>query len=271
MLEARSIAGDNAGSAVMRAFSTVEMGASLDGYAEQLRDQTERRVAIKLLEDGLERLKSGKGSASDHRFRLSNALQQTRGRIKTRGLDEYVGDVEQHLRDVQSGKIPPVIPWYIPKLDRAIGGLQQTLILIGAEPGVGKSALIAGAVNMQAVNGHKPLVVSLEDEPSWLAWRVVSNDTGKNQFDLRFSKVGTGTIDEIVSSNSSMKSIRSKIRTIDGSSTGMKIEDLISSIKDSIVNEGVDSVWLDHLGEIQLTNKERPDLEISRHLSLLRG
>lgn len=80
------------------------------------------------------------------------------------------------------GKIPPVNPWYIPKLDSEIGGLQHTLTLIGAEPGVGKSALIASGVNLQAANGHRPLVVTLEDPPDWLAYRCVSNDTKINQF-----------------------------------------------------------------------------------------
>jgi predicted ATP-dependent serine protease len=47
------------------------------------------------------------------------------------------------------------------KLDSALGGLQPTLILLGAEPGVGKSALMASLVDLQAKNGHKPFVASL--------------------------------------------------------------------------------------------------------------
>ena len=246
-------------------------GGYVDGYLDKLLQISERRESVRLLEDAKTRLLAGTGSASEVKFKLSNSLMRTRGRKSSTGLDQHVRDLQQHIKDVASGKIPPVNPWYIPKLDEEIGGLQHTLTLIGAEPGVGKSALIASGVNLQAAHGHKPLVVTLEDPPDWLAYRCVSNDTKVNQFQLRFSKIGSGKFDDIMKSNKDMEKYRKNIRIIDGSDSGMKIEDLVSSIKDAIVNEGCDSVWLDHLGEIILSSTERTDLEISRHLSLLRG
>lgn len=247
------------------------IGAASEGLRDQLLELSDRRRTAKLLEDASKRIAYGSEDPAKIRFKLGNALQHTRGRRHSKGLDEYVNEVESHLKAVRDGTAPPVIPWYIPRLDAAIGGVQPTLILVGAEPGVGKSALIASAVNLQARHGHKPFVASLEDSPSWLAYRVVSNDSQKNQFDLRFAKMGHYEFEELVKKNETMKEQRSRIRVVDGSETGMKIEDLVSSINDAIVNEGCDSVWIDHLGEILLTSSERTDLEISRHLSLLRG
>lgn len=246
-------------------------GHGLSGYAERLMEITERRKQKRLLESAIQKLSNPSISSSEVRFNLVGSLQRTRGRIQTKGLDEYAEQVESHLDDVMAGRVKPVIPWFIPRLDDAIGGLQPTLIMIGAEPGVGKSALLASAVNLQANNGHRPLIASLEDEPSWLAWRLVSNSTQKNQFDMRFKKMSTGELSFVKQSNEQQKKIRSHIRVIDGSNGGVKIEDLISSIDDAIVNEGCDSVWIDHAGEIVLSSTERTDLEISRHLSLLRG
>jgi hypothetical protein len=51
----------------------------------------------------------------------------------------------------------------------------------------------------------------------------------------------------------------------------MRIEDVISSATEGIIQDGCDSIWIDHAGEILLTATERTDLEIARHLSLLRG
>ena len=246
-------------------------GAGIHGYSERLIEISERRKQKKLLESAIARLQNPGISASEVRFSLVGSLQRTRGRIQTKGLDEYAADVEKHLEDVRSGRIKPVTPWYIPRLDSIIGGLQPTLILVGAEPGVGKSALFASAVNLQAKNGHKPFVASLEDEPSWLAWRLVSNETQQDQFKMRFSKLSASDFGLIQESNRKSALTRSNIRVIDGSNGGMKIEDLVSSIDDAIVNEGCDSIWIDHLGEIVLSSQERTDLEISRHLSLLRG
>jgi replicative DNA helicase len=262
---------DTAVSIVKNILTDNGSGGFVDGYCDKLMEVSERRESIRLLDDAKNRLLTGAGAASEVKFRLSNSLLRTRGRKATTGLDQHVRELEQHVRDVASGKIPPVNPWYIPKMDQEIGGLQHTLTLIGAEPGVGKSALIASGVNLQAMHGHRPLVVTLEDPPDWLAYRCVSNDTKVNQFELRFTKIGNGLFDSIQKSNADMEKYRKNIRVIDGSDSGMSIEDLVSSIKDAIVNEGCDSVWIDHAGEILLTSAERTDLEISRHYSLLRG
>jgi replicative DNA helicase len=246
-------------------------GSYVDGYCDKLLEISERRQTVRLLEDAQKRILTGSQSSSEIKFRLSNSLVRTRGRKSTRGLNEYCQEVEQHIQDVADDKIKPVTPWYIPAIDREIGGLQRTLTLIGAEPGVGKSALIVSGVNLQAANNHRPLVACLEDPPDFIAWRVMSFDSKTNQFDLRFVKLGNGKIATIREINKKQEEVRKRIRTIDGSTNPMKIEDLISSITDSIVNEGCDSVWIDHLGEIMLSNNERADLEIARHLSLLRA
>lgn len=246
-------------------------GSHVDGYCDKLLEISERRQTARLLEDASKRILSGTQATAEVKFKLSNSLIRTRGRKPTRGLDEYCQEVEQHIQDVADDKIKPVTPWYIPGLDKEIGGLQRTLTLIGAEPGVGKSALIVSGVNLQAAHGHKPLVACLEDPPDFIAWRIMSFDSKTNQFDLRFVKLGNGKIQTIREINKKQAEVRKHIRTIDGSTNPMKIEDLVSSITDSIVNEGSDSVWIDHLGEIMLSNNERADLEIARHLSLLRA
>jgi replicative DNA helicase len=253
------------------AFQEEAMGHELEAYTQLLVELSERRETAMLLEDALESVRNPKKSASEQKFRLVNALQRSRGKKSTKGLDSYVSEVEKHMEDVAAGRVKPVIPWYLPKIDKAIGGLQPTLILIGAEPGVGKSALIASAVNLQAKHGHKPFVASLEDSPDWLAWRLVSNDINKNQFAMRFNKMSDVELNQVRRENEKLIKIRESIRVIDASVTGIKIEDLVSSANDAIVNEGCDSVWIDHLGEILLSSSERTDLEISRHLSLLRG
>lgn len=246
-------------------------GSHLDGYCSKLLETSERRKSLKLLQDAAARIKRGDEPASSIKFKLSNSLLRTRGRQVTKSLNEYVKQAEQHLEDVRQGKVKPVIPCYMKKLDSALGGLQPTLILLGAQPGVGKSALMASLVDLQAKNGHKPFVASLEDGPSWLAYRSMSNDSGVNQFDLRFVKLSDAKYQQVLKSNRNADKYRDNIRIIDGSITGMRIEDLVSSANDAIVNEGCDSVWIDHLGEISLSNSERTDLEIARHLSLLRG
>lgn len=246
-------------------------GLYLEGYYEKLVEISDRRASYRLIEDAMERVKEGKEPASAVKFRLANSLQRTRGRKQTKSLNHYVNEVMSHVDDVRNGKSKPVIPTYIKDLDLAIGGWQPTLTLVGAEPGVGKSALFVTGIDLQARNGHKPFVASLEDSPEFMAYRVISKHSTINQFDLRFTKLGHESYKKIQNSNKDADKYRENIRVVDGSEVGMRIEDLVSSANDAIINEGCDSVWIDHLGEIVLTNNERTDLEIARHLSLLRG
>lgn len=95
---------------------------------------------------------------------------------------------------------------------------------------------MASLVDLQAKNGHKPFVASLEDGPSWLAYRSMSNDSGVNQFDLRFVKLSDAKYQQVLKSNRNADKYRDNIRIIDGSITGMRIEDLVSSANDAIVN-----------------------------------
>ena len=95
----------------------------------------------------------------------------------------------------------------------------------------------------------------------------MSHKTKINQFNLRFQKLSETDFSNVKSQKGSYKNIR----TIDCSVGGMRIEDIVSSATEAITVDGCDSIWLDHAGEILLTASERTDLEIARHLSLLRG
>lgn len=239
---------------------------SVDGLCSMLRDMADRRHTMSQLEDSIARLKNG-GDVYEVKARVTNHLSRTRGRKSSKSLDDYVDSALAHVESVRAGKVKPVTPTYIKDLDKAIGGWQNTLVMIGAEPGVGKSALIATGVHLQAHHGHKPLVISLEDEPTWLAWRLISNKTNINQFDLRFQKLSDFDFASVKKQKGGYKNIR----VVDGSVGGMRIEDVVSSVIEAITVDGCDSVWIDHAGEILLTATERTDLEIARHLSILRG
>lgn len=252
--------------AMVSALSSSYHHESVDGLCAMLRDLSDKRQTLRQLEDSMARLKGG-ADVYEVKARVTNHLSRTRGRKSSKSLDDYVESAISHVDAVRAGKVKPVIPTYIKELDAAIGGWQNTLIMVGAEPGVGKSALIATGVHLQAENGHKPLVISLEDEPTWLAWRLMSHQTKINQFDLRFQKLN----DFSYASVKNQKGHYKNIRTIDGSVGGMRIEDVVSSATEAITIDGCDSIWIDHAGEILLTASERTDLEIARHLSLLRG
>lgn len=248
-------------------------GWAAEGYLEIVLKTADRRSAARLIDEARSAIDRADADPIVIKDKLINGLHSTRGSLKSVGLDKYVEKVYNHLRSVTDGKVKPVIPTYIRSLDSVIGGLQPTLTLVGAEPGVGKSALFAALVHNQAKSGHRPFIASLEDEPTWLAYRLMSADSGVDQTSMRFTRISQFDLLKLQESDLKEKEHRSRIRVVDGSEFGMRIEDLLASMTEAVSNEDqkCDSFWIDHLGEIPLGNTERPDLAISRYLSLLRG
>lgn len=192
------------------------------------------------------------------------------GDIRT--LRDHTTEVVDHLDKVQEGKVRPILPTGIKHLDRVIGGLQPTLILVGALPGVGKSALIATISQNLAKNGDKVGVVSLEDDATWLAWRLLSQEADVDQFVLRWKKLDPNAKQKAGKGFEKMYTYADNILVADGSESGMSIDAVIQTANDMIVNHGAKCIIVDHLGEISGGGDEaRYDMEVSRNLSRLRG
>ena len=77
------------------------------------------------------------------------------------------------LADVPSSESER-IPTGVPELDRVLGGglVPASLVLVGGEPGVGKSTLLLTALGSIARNGKRSLLVTGEESPSQVALRA---------------------------------------------------------------------------------------------------
>jgi replicative DNA helicase len=192
------------------------------------------------------------------------------GDIRT--LRDHAGEVAEHLDKVQEGKVEPIIPTGIGALDKVIGGLQPTLILVGALPGVGKSALASTLVQNLAKRGKRAGIISLEDDATWLAWRLLSAESDVNQFHLRYKKLDEKQYQKTTSGFEKVYSYADNVLVVDGSEGGMAIDAVIQACSDMVVNHKADVLIVDHLGEISGGGDEaRYDMEVSRNLSRLRG
>lgn len=246
------------------------LGSALEGYSAKLRELSERRHTVVLLKDSLSRLERGEDTL-EVRTILGNRLTHTRGRKVASDLNTHLDAAEEHIRKVRAGQATPVLQTGIPDLDAVIGGWQSTLNLIGAEPGVGKSALFASTVHAIAARNVKVAIFSLEDVGDWLAYRLLSHKSNVNQHEMRFRKTNDAEFKKISASRLDLLQEASNILVVDGSDGGMRIEDIVATSNDLILNHGVKAIFIDHLGEILSSQSDRYDLEITRHLSLLRG
>lgn len=174
-----------------------------------------------------------------------------------------------HLEQVAAGKVEPVLPTGIPKLDEFVGGLQKTLTILGSLPGVGKSALLASILRNLGSRGVKVGLFSLEDERSWVVKRITANVCDIPLFVLQTKPLSPGQKSRLEAGASTVFDIMRNFVIDDR--PAVTCADIIAGARQMIVRHGVRAIVVDHLGEIRLARSDRHDLDISDVLQQLRA
>jgi replicative DNA helicase len=173
------------------------------------------------------------------------------------------------LDEIARGRREPVLPTGIQVLDAVIGGLQPTLTVIGALPGVGKSALLAAIVRNLAASGSRVGVFSLEDERGWLSRRLVADASGVPLFVLQNRPMGPGQMRRV---GAAVEGLHATLRHVAvDDRPAMTSADVVASARAMVTGHGAKALLVDHLGEIRLSRSERHDLDIADALQQLRA
>lgn len=180
-----------------------------------------------------------------------------------------VESVLTDLDDVYNGRRPPVVPTGIEALDAVIGGLQPTLTVVGALPGVGKSALVAALARNMAHAETKCGVVSLEDDRTWLVRRLVSDACGIGVHSMMTKRLGSAAMAAIADAAEKVHAI-GKFVHIDGRG-GLSPAEVVASAR-YMLSRGCKAILVDHLGEMRIDlHAKRHDLVVGDALAQLRG
>lgn len=133
---------------------------------------------------------------------LLGTLESYVGQLRERKLDvpSAAAALEAYLRDLQSyttadgtgeddvleiaddwerqeaGEVTNIVPTGIKTLDGVILGWRPSLNVIAAQPGVGKSALLASMIEAQIDLGFTVGLFGLEDATRWVAQRLIARD-----------------------------------------------------------------------------------------------
>lgn len=172
------------------------------------------------------------------------------------------------LEKIQMGARVPVVRTGINALDEVIGGLQPTLVIVGALPAVGKSALVATMLHNIAGRGQKIGLLSLEDEAGWLTSRLTSERSGIPVPVLAFRKLSMDQLNDAGAALGQLHPILKNVIVDDRH--GMTTKEVVASAR-KMVAMGAKAILVDHLGEVRLERSERHDLDIADALSQLRG
>ncbi len=185
-----------------------------------------------------------------------------------RAMDDSLYALLDDLDAVQLGKRATTIPTGLEALDCVIGGLQPTLTMVGALPGVGKSALVAGICSKLARRGLKVGLVSLEDERGWLTRRLLAQASGVPVFKLANHPLNKGEMGFVADGAAALDKWLGNILCDDRAP--LTTADVVNTAR-RMVSQGAKAVFVDHLGEVKLERSERHDLDLAEALRSLRN
>jgi replicative DNA helicase len=239
-------------------------------HARLIREASTRRKALEVLKRAQSRVVDPELTADE----VIAEGHEAWGLLSTRasGLGTAEGDafaLMALLDDAQKGKRELVIPTGISALDSVIGGLQPShLTLVGALPGVGKSALLASILKNLCDSGRKVGFFSLEDERLWVAKRLLSLESGVPLFVLATKPLTDWQAKQIEDASTRVwATLRNAV--IDDRQ-GLTAVDVAETARGMILNHGCQAIIVDHLGELRLDRSERYDLDIAEALQSLR-
>lgn len=243
------------------------------GHARQrmelVRESGARRKTAQALESLLDGIRNPAVSLSaslSEAQRVLNAFSAPGGGAKTQEGDlfEFIDVLEQ----VQLGHREPILPTGIEALDFMIGGLQRTLTIVGALPGVGKSALLASIVRNLAAQKARVGLLSLEDPRRWVTARLLAEASDVPLFVLGKRILTDEQKARVDAAGSVVYELLRHVVTDDTS--GMTTADVVASAR-RMVAMGCKAILVDHLGEIRMERSDRHDLDIMDALQQLRA
>lgn len=230
-----------------------------------LKNETRRLKMANTMSQLAQTLRQGKTGADAALVALEASDKTRNTMVATRAYGALLGSVSE-----QAAKgLSKLTPTGLEAWDTVLGGIRATLTVIGSQPGVGKSALLAGmAIRFMAI--RQPVgVLSLEDEGEWLARRIVAfraNMTLGEIYNAHSSPMNLSRIQATVKKESLTKNgiwVRDMTRPKPG--------EVIAAATQMIHAHGLAALFVDHLGEIDVGAGDRHHLEIDNTLSEIRA
>lgn len=185
-------------------------------------------------------------------------------------MEADLGDLLDELQAVASGQRVTCLPTGIDVWDELLGGLQTEVVtFIGAQPSVGKSALIGTMIENLACSGTKIGLFSLEDHPRWLADRIVSRRSGVPVKRMRTERLPEFLMHRVGEGVTEAYGFAANV--IRDGRSGLTAEQVAATARQMVAQRGCQAIFLDHVGELDVgTQHERHDLGVASAVRALR-
>lgn len=172
------------------------------------------------------------------------------------GADDVYA-LSEEWEQAAMGKRKPYLPTGILALDAHVMGWEENLNIVGGQPSIGKSALIAPAILNALEAGHSVGLFGLEDGTKWVAKRLVAHRTG-----LPLKAVGKARMHDHQAADVS-KAMSSAYQLLGNMVTctrgGLTTSELMQRAKRWVHERKVRAIFIDHGLEIQHEGRSKAD------------
>jgi replicative DNA helicase len=264
------ISGDNTAYYLSRLGADVVNSAHLQYWCMLLRELAARRTMIRI---------TTRGFAGDDVVQAAEQVQeQLRKAMEIRSTDDWLDaskaaiSLTTHMDEVRN-KNTIGISTTFPQIDKINGGFRPgNLVVVGARPSVGKSALMVSIAVSAAKQGYKTGIISLEMPAHDIFGRMVSSDSG-----VAFSDIDRNRLEEEAQRSYIYQSI-SRLATLPlwfSDTAQVNIHDIRAKAEKLKRRHGLDMLIIDYLQLIEETqssnyrNREQTISQVSRGLKLL--
>lgn len=258
---------------VMGLAQSAPISANLAAYVEIIRDRSLRRgIVEKCRQTALAALRLD-ADASTVALGGSAALAQlgAAGALELPTLEKAFGDVLDQLQANANGTRVGAYKTGVGVWDEMLGGVPRGyLTLIGAAPGVGKSALKNRILINMARAGIKVGTFELEDPATALVYRVIARETGIPVRKLRTERLPSYQM-EVVGAAVEREFPWSR-NVIYECRSGLTAQQLAATARQMVVQRGCQVIFIDHFGEINFgSTYGRIDFDMEQGISCIRN
>lgn len=246
------------------------IGALAGQHAQNIRSLAQRRRVAEACIKAAQAAQDGSAPLEETAAKLRAYLDKVSAQSDSDGTVAGIDALVEFGLWLDSKELEPAIPTGLPKLDMQLGGGLKggRFYVIGARPGVGKSALM-GNMAVHAVRaGYKALYVSLEMDAREIVTRMISSVSGVTIGRMEGKMLSEDDYTAVVESYALMPGERFRFSMMARTPDAVRRAALKMRAK-----EGLDLIFVDYLQLLHADGKTSSRVEavgeISRSLKLL--
>lgn len=259
--------GPAAGAFLFDLWNEAPTGAGAEYYAAQVRDAALRRrlrhAALEILSD-TERPPTGPAdeALAAAGAKLHDLLDRAAGRSDAVvGLDELLRGALGEVEARAAGTVPAAgLGSGFELLDALTGGFRPgQLVIVGARPGVGKTALLLAVLAHITRSGAPAFLASLEMPRQELGERLLAMGTGTKLHRIRTGRLGDADLERLSRAND--PAVFGNAQLFADDTTHLTAERFGATVRTLVRRRGVRAAAIDYLQLLQPADRREPRVQ----------